>query len=77
MKIIKPIYKLDTSIFPDPIAYPSEPFPDDMVEGVFDGENYVIYQVGDALPPKEVAVSSAQIEVLLQSQESEQQDVLL
>ena len=73
MKVIKAVFTLDTSIYPEPLAYPSEPFPDDMLEGVFDGVNYVIYQVGDALPPKEVAVSAAQVEVLLQSEVPQQE----
>jgi len=36
----------------DGVIYPVSEFPKDAIKIVFDGEKYIIYEVGDELPPE-------------------------
>jgi len=38
----------------DGVIYPVSEFPKDAIKIVFDGEKYIIYEVGDELPPEPV-----------------------
>lgn len=36
----------------DDVIFPVSDFPKDAIKIVFDGEKYIIYEVGDELPPE-------------------------
>ena len=38
----------------DGVIYPVSEFPKDAINIVFDGTNYIIYEVGDELPPEPI-----------------------
>jgi len=46
--------KTISAVIIDGVIYPVSEFPKDAIKIVFDGEKYIIYEVGDELPPEPV-----------------------
>ena len=46
--------KIIETVLIDDVVFPVSDFPKDAIKIVFDGEKYIIYEVGDELPPEPV-----------------------
>ena len=46
--------KIISAVLVDNVINPSEPIPTNAVRVVCDGTNYIVYEVGDELPPEPV-----------------------
>ena len=42
------------TVYIDDVVFPVSDFPKDAIKIVFDGEKYIIYEVGDELPPEPI-----------------------